>query len=44
MLNIFFPSSIYPCNVGLYSPASGKNELEEKKINIARDESDKKNL
>jgi ribosomal protein S27E len=36
---IFFSSSFYPCipcNVGLYSPVGGKNELEEKKINIAR--------
>jgi hypothetical protein len=31
----------FNCNVGLYSPAGGKNELE-KKINIARDESQKK--
>jgi hypothetical protein len=36
---------MYPCNVGIYSPAGGKNELEEeKKFNIARGESDKKNL
>jgi hypothetical protein len=35
-----------PCtsrNVGLYSPAGGKNELKEKKINIAKGESHKKN-
>jgi hypothetical protein len=33
MLN-FFPISFYPCNVGLYSPAGGKNELEEKKSTL----------
>jgi hypothetical protein len=35
---------LYPYDVGLYSPAGGKNELEEKKSNIARDETHKKNL
>jgi hypothetical protein len=48
MLNFFSPNSFYPpappCNVGLYSPAGGKNELGEKKFNIARSESSKKNL
>jgi hypothetical protein len=34
---IFFSSSFYPCipcNVGLYSPVGGKNELEEKKSTL----------
>jgi hypothetical protein len=35
----FFPCT--PCNVGLYSLAGGKNELE-KKNNIARGDSQKK--
>jgi hypothetical protein len=34
MLNFFSPNSFYPpappCNVGLYSPSGGKNELGEK--------------
>jgi hypothetical protein len=47
MLNIFFLvhlTPFTPCNVGIYTPAGGKNELEGKKINIAMGESDKKKL
>jgi hypothetical protein len=39
----FFLVHFSPCNVGLYSPVGGKNELE-KKINIARGESHEKIL
>jgi hypothetical protein len=39
MLNFFLLVHFTPCNVGIYSPAGGKNELGEKKFNIARGES-----
>jgi hypothetical protein len=40
---IFFLVYFSPCNAGLYSPVGVKNELE-KKINIARGKSHKKNI
>jgi hypothetical protein len=40
---IFFLVYFSPCNAGLYSPVRVKNELE-KKINIARGKSHKKNI
>jgi hypothetical protein len=44
MLIFFFLVHFTPCNVGLYSPAGGKNELEEKKKSTLQEVSQTKKI